>query len=223
MTRVLVLSHRDIAHELGHLEPWLEDFTVSRWYREDGSVPEGQLASTDLLLVMGSPTSVATGHRSAPAQQEIDMVRAWVAADRPYLGLCFGAQVLAVALGGQVTRLDTTYRGYTVMSPEAEAPAHLHGPWVTWHEDAITADSGTQVLGRLPHADVAIRRGRAWGLQPHVEVTVATLERMGAALGVPSSSVLPLAEALAAADVSPEPPGMRVRALLEEFAEATSI
>jgi len=41
--------------------------------------------------------------------------------------------------------------------------------------------------------------------------------------GVPSSSVLPLAEALAAADVSPEPPGMRVRALLEEFAESTSI
>ena len=65
MPRAVVLSHHDIAHELGHLGPWLDrrGFLVERVYRgEAQSIPDA-----DLLIVMGSPTSVATGCCLAPA------------------------------------------------------------------------------------------------------------------------------------------------------------
>ena len=74
--RAVVLSHHDIAHELGHLEPWLDEgrYAIERVYRGD----EDSIDKADLLIVMGSPTSVATGHLLAPAEEEISLVREWV-------------------------------------------------------------------------------------------------------------------------------------------------
>ena len=66
-----------------------------------------------------------------------------------------------------------------------DAPGALDGPWLTWHEDALTAPASSEVLGRRDHADLAFRVGRAWGLQPHVEVTPDIAERMLVGLGVP--------------------------------------
>jgi len=95
--RAVVLSHRDVADELGHVGDWLEDggFAVDRVYRED----QPSLPTADLLVVIGSPNSVAEGFCQPAARGEIEAVRQWVTADRPYLGICFGAQVLSCALG----------------------------------------------------------------------------------------------------------------------------
>ncbi|MSO27953.1 MAG: hypothetical protein EXQ60_07855, partial [Candidatus Nanopelagicales bacterium] len=122
MATAIVLSHNDIAYELGHLEPWLakNGFKVARSYRELG----GQFPQGDLLIVLGSPTSVASGYCQPPAAAEIAMVTAWVGQGRPYLGICFGAQVLARALGGTVQRMPETFRGYTEIDTAA-APAEV--------------------------------------------------------------------------------------------------
>src|SRR6476661_1161163 len=109
--RAVVLSHRAIAHELGLLEPWLDAVTqgqIQRQFREDGG-PELD-GDADLLVVLGSPGSAADGHCGPAAAEEITAVRDWVGAGRPYLGVCFGSQVLARALGGSVRRRETTYR-----------------------------------------------------------------------------------------------------------------
>jgi GMP synthase-like glutamine amidotransferase len=217
--RAVVLSHRSIAHELGLLEPWLDAVTggrVERRYREDGApVPDGD---ADLLVVLGSPTSVADGHCSAAAVREIEQVRGWVAADRPYLGICFGAQVLARALGGTVRRMPETYRAYDTVPIAAGAPAALAGPWATWHEDAIASPPDAEVLVPLAHADTAFRRGRAWGIQSHVEVTGDSFERMLAGLHVDPAEAGPMVTALRAAEESAEPPAARIDALLAAFA-----
>ena len=195
MPRAVVLSHHDIAHELGHLSPWLDrrGFLVERVYRgEAQSIPDA-----DLLIVMGSPTSVATGHCLAPAEDEIRLVKEWVESGRPYLGLCFGAQVLARALGGEVTRMEHTFRGYVDLSSNKAADAGVTGSWVVWHDDAITAPPGAEVLAALPHADLVFKVGNAWGLQPHIEVSPESLARMAIALGAPASAYDPLVTAIA--------------------------
>ena len=195
MPRAVVLSHHDIAHELGHLGPWLDrrGFLVERVYRgEAQSIPDA-----DLLIVMGSPTSVATGHCLAPAEDEIRLVKEWVESGRPYLGLCFGAQVLARALGGEVTRMEHTFRGYVDLSSNKAADAGVTGSWVVWHDDAITAPPGAEVLAALPHADLVFKVGNAWGLQPHIEVSPESLARMAIALGAPASAYDPLVTAIA--------------------------
>lgn len=220
--RVLVLSHRDIASELGHLEPWLEGLATGglvRAYREDGPPSPARLA-VDLLVVLGSPGSVATGHCPAPARAEIDMVRWWTASNRPYLGICFGAQVLACAAGGSVQRLSSTYRAYTSLPLEPGAREDLAGPWVLWHEDAIASPAGATRLARLPHADVAFRLGRAWGLQPHIEVTSESMARMLAGLGVHEAVAGEVLAPMRIAEASDDPPARRVARFLESYAES---
>jgi len=217
--RVLVLSHRAIANELGHLEPWLDEVASNglvRAYREDG-LPTPAMLDADLLVLLGSPGSVATGHCSSIARAEIDLVHRWVTDDRPYLGICFGAQVLACALGGSVHRLPDTYRAYAELPVTSDSPADLAGPWVLWHQDAITAPAGATHLARLAHADVAFCSGRAWGLQPHIEVTSASLERMLRAIDVNPAEADPIVQRVRRAEASADPPAHRVARLMGAF------
>jgi len=212
-SRAIVLSHRGVADELGHIGEWLSDsgMSIDRVYREDDpKIPDG-----DLLVVLGSPNSVASGHCLPPAQAEIEAVRAWVAADRPYVGVCFGAQVLARAFGGSVSRMDRTYRDYIDFETAQGAPSVLEGRWAVWHEDAITAPSESEVLARLPHADTVFRIGRAWGLQPHVEFDATIVRNLGDVVGIPEEQWLPLHRALSDDDAGH---ASRSRALLDHIA-----
>lgn len=212
-SRAIVLSHRGVADELGHIGEWLSDsgMSIDRMYREDDpKIPDG-----DLLVVLGSPNSVASGHCLPPAQAEIEAVRAWVAADRPYVGVCFGAQVLARAFGGSVSRMERTYRDYIDFETVQGAPSVLEGRWAVWHEDAITAPSEAEVLARLPHADTVFRVGRAWGLQPHVEFDATIVRNLGDVVGIPEDQWLPLHRALSDDDAGH---ASRSRALLDHIA-----
>ena len=175
---VAVLAHRGVADELGHVGEWLEsrDCRVHRLWREE----RPSLPSVDVLVVLGSPGSVASGHVADWARGEIAMVSEWLDSDRPYLGICFGAQVLAVAAGGSVTRMDGTRRSHATLATNSPLAA---GRWPVWHEDAITAPDTSDVVARLPWADAIFRSGRAWGLQPHVEFTSDIVERLAARIG----------------------------------------
>jgi GMP synthase (glutamine-hydrolysing) len=215
--RALVLSHDWIAHELGHLEPWLDDhgFAVTRAFREDPR----PLPAADLLIVMGSPGSVADGGCPPASQGEIATVQDWVESGRPCLGICFGAQVLALAGGGAVRRMPVPFEDYAELDVAAGAPEPLRGPWVVWHNDGIAAPADASVLGSLDHADLVLRTRRAWGVQPHVEVTAETLERMAIALGSPPTTYGPIVDRLRADE---DANASRARALLDAFLDDTA-
>ena len=176
MAVAVVVSHAHVADELGHIGEWLHDagFSVERVFREHlpGEV-EGEL-----LVSLGSPESVAEGHMKPGAEAEVELVGRWVSADRPFLGVCFGAQVLARATGGSVHRMPRTYRAYTPLELSPSAPEQLRGGWSVWHEDAISAPSRADVKATLPHADAAFRVGRAWGIQPHIEFDSDIVRRL---------------------------------------------
>ncbi|MEO5974413.1 MAG: gamma-glutamyl-gamma-aminobutyrate hydrolase family protein [Ilumatobacteraceae bacterium] len=184
MPSAIVLSHRNVAHELGHLEPWLDrhGFQIRRLYREDRPA----LEATDLLIVLGSPTSVAYGYCDPSADDEIMVVGEWIEHDRPYLGICFGAQVLARALGGSVRRMPDKFRAYTPMSLTSHGPDSLGGSWALWHEDAISAPDSATVLATMPHADTVFVQGSAWGIQPHIEFNPEIVARLAHAVNLPT-------------------------------------
>ena len=205
MKRAIVLSHRAVAHELGNIGTWFElrDYEVTHVYRED--ITEDSLVSLDhvegdILFVLGSPSSVADGYCLAPAQQEIELVRQWVSGGRKYVGICFGAQVLACALGGSVRRMDNTFRAFTEMTLTNGAPEVVQGNWAVWHEDAITAPVGAVKIARLPHADTIFRMGNAWGIQPHIEFTSEIVERLATTFKVDSPDVAALVDGLRASE-----------------------
>ena len=199
MPIAVVLSHADVADELGHIGGWLDrhGYSVSRVHRES---PIDDLRG-DLLIALGSPESVATGFAKAPALAEVDLVSRWVGQGRPYVGVCFGAQVLACALGGSVRRMPSTFRSYVGFELADGAPSELGGRWSVWHEDAISAPSRADVKATLPHADAAFRVGRAWGVQPHIEFDSDIVRRLVDKMSVKPGGWESLYEGLRADDV----------------------
>ncbi len=91
------------------------------------------------------------------------------------LGICFGGQLLAHALGGTVARSPEPEIGWTEVHSDNPAlvPA---GPWFQWHFDRLTAPPGAVELARNASATQAFAQGRALGLQFHPEVDAALVD-----------------------------------------------
>jgi GMP synthase-like glutamine amidotransferase len=107
---------------------------------------------------------------------EIDMVRSALDAGVGVLGVCFGGQLLAAALGGTVARSPQPEVGWCDVDssrPDLVPP----GPWFQWHFDRLTAPPGAVEVARNAGATQAFIQGRAMGLQFHPEVDRALVER----------------------------------------------
>jgi len=190
-----VLAHKSIANELGLIGEWLDErgWTYERLWREEFPM----IPDADALIVLGSLDSVASGHCAAWAPSEMDVIREWIDAGTPYLGVCFGAQILASVLGGKVERRPRFYRKVEQL-PWNDGT--MRGPWVLWHEDIIAGAGTGEVVSELPHAITALRSGNAWGIQAHIELDSGGLERLGRAVGAPPDVFTPLVSEMAAAD-----------------------
>lgn len=194
MTTAAVIANPSIAAELGHLGDWLDDqgIDVQRLIRDDVLAPDAA-DDADALIVMGSIWTLADGHRTTEHAQaidaEVDLVRRWVKDDRPLLGICFGGQVLSAAVGGTVTRMPQ--RMIAWQTPASEQ-AMLRAPWALWHEDRFSVPEGVEAMAIAPHAPMAIRTRRAWGVQFHPEFTPQVMQGIAEALQTPEPVAAPL-------------------------------
>jgi GMP synthase-like glutamine amidotransferase len=93
----------------------------------------------------------------------------------PVLGLCFGGQALAAALGGEVRAAPAPEIGWLELEP-LDGGAVAPGPWFAWHNDTFTLPPGAIELARSAAYPHAFRVGRSVGLQFHPEVTPAIVE-----------------------------------------------
>lgn len=107
---------------------------------------------------------------------EIDMVQRALAGGVGVLGVCFGGQLLARALGGTVERSPSPEIGWCEVA--SDNPALVPpGPWFQWHFDRLTCPPGAVEIARNASATQAFVRGRALGLQFHPEVDRALVQR----------------------------------------------
>lgn len=127
----------------------------------------------DLIVPLGS--AEAAYDDSVPwLAAELDFVRRATDAEVPVFGICFGAQLLARALGGEVYRASRPEIGWfsiATENPQTIAP----GPWLEWHFDSLTPPEGAVVLARSGVGPQAFTFGRSFGVQFHPEVTPAIL------------------------------------------------
>jgi GMP synthase-like glutamine amidotransferase len=167
--RALILMHGDWGPP-GLLAEWLGArgiaFDVHRTYE---GAPWPDPAEYDLVASLGSNRNPRDTDDPAVAG-ELALLRAAVGADVPVLGLCFGGQALAAALGAAVERAPVPELGWVEIEsdePEVVPP----GPWLSWHFDRFALPDGAVELARTPAAIQAFRHGRHLGVQFHPEST----------------------------------------------------
>ena len=105
MSSAYILQH--VAHEgPGRIVPVFRDFGIPTQVRHlyKGDEVPTDLDEVRLLVVLGGPMSVSdVGTGKYPfLDKEVEVLKRMVAADRPVLGICLGAQLLAHAAGAKV-------------------------------------------------------------------------------------------------------------------------
>lgn len=129
----------------------------------------------DLIVPMGAPWSVDDPGVASWMRPELEMLGKAHAAGVPLLGICFGGQALATALGGGVERAPRPEMGWVDVEtgdPSLVGP----GPWFQFHYDRWILPPGAVEVARNAVCSQAFVLGRAMGLQFHPEITVAELE-----------------------------------------------
>jgi GMP synthase (glutamine-hydrolysing) len=133
-------------------------------------------------VVYGGPES-ANDDSKPYLRQELAWIEAWVGRDRPFLGICLGAQLLARALGARVACHDDGLHeiGYVPIAPTAACDGFLAQEMHVyhWHKEGFEVPAGAELLAVGPtFPNQAYRYGpAAYGLQFHPEVTAKVLMR----------------------------------------------
>ena len=139
-----------------------------------------ELGAIDLLLLLGSDRSVRADPAAEAVTAEAGLLTASLEAGVPALGICYGAQLAAHALDGQVTAAVPPEIGwYQVES--ADPVLCPPGPWAQYHLDALVPPPGARVLGHSASGVQGYVTDRLVAWQFHPEVTPETLQRWIAA------------------------------------------
>ena len=176
-----VLAFRHVPFEdVGLIAPALAARGIELVYADAFGQTEQQpdWRSAAGLLFMGGPMSA---NEDLPfIQQEIRIIEAALAAGRPVLGVCLGAQLLARALGAPVYRNPVKEIGWApVYWTEAAIEDRLFGGLPSpqtvlhWHGETFDLPAGAEWLAWSDACrNQAFRAGsNAYGLQFHLEVT----------------------------------------------------
>jgi GMP synthase (glutamine-hydrolysing) len=185
MPHTVALRH--VAFEdLGILEPLLAERGHAVHYVD---VPVAELGAVDaiapaLLVVLGGPIGVYEDSAYPFLAAERELIARRLAARKPTLGICLGAQLMASALGARVYASGVKEIGWAPLELTAASREsclrHLEDtPVLHWHGDTFELPAGAAHLASTPlcaHQAFAIGE-YALGLQFHVEAAGRALER----------------------------------------------
>jgi GMP synthase-like glutamine amidotransferase len=175
--RVIVVRHHEVD-EAGFIAA---AFTArgaqisTHLFPGDGPLPA--LDGVDHIVVLGAVWSVydeATIGSWIGA--ELDWLREADRAGIPVLGICFGAQALSAAHGGQVTAAPRKEVGWTMVEP-LDPGVIEPGPWLEFHGDQCLPPADATILARNEVCVQAFSLRANLAVQFHPEVDGPQLER----------------------------------------------
>lgn len=146
------------------------------------------LESFDWLIVMGGPMGVYDEDKYPWLAQEKAFLRQAADAGKLILGVCLGAQLLSVVLGGTVTRNAHREIGWFPVSatPQAAQSRVFHSLPAAyeafhWHGDTFSIPPGalwTAQSEACAHQAFEANQGRIVGLQFHLETNAASMAEL---------------------------------------------
>jgi GMP synthase-like glutamine amidotransferase len=141
------------------------------WSEESGPPPAPD--GYRFVAVLGSAHSV-TQEQPDWIPQVRGLIGRAIERDVPVFGICFGAQALALALGGKVAPMPIPEISWREVESDGEIVPS--GPWIVWHYEAFTVPPVAVELARTELGPLAFRTGRHLGVQFHAEATSAGSE-----------------------------------------------
>jgi GMP synthase-like glutamine amidotransferase len=168
--RALIIQHEEPTPP-GLIKTWLEErgFDVDVLRIDERDPHDIDPRDYSLVVSLGSEFGAYQddlewiGH-------EMDFLKDATEADVPILGVCFGGQLLARVLGGEVFRSDKEEIGWLPVGSD-DPETVPDGPWFQWHFDTFTPPPGAKVIAQNEVGPQAFVIGRSLGVQFHPEVT----------------------------------------------------
>ena len=142
-----------------------ETFDYATFSVVDGEFPEAP-QDCDGWLITGSRHGAYEDHDWIPPLE--DFIRACYAARQPMIGVCFGHQIIAQAMGGTVVKFD---KGWSVGRVEYDIDGQRMAI-NAWHQDqVIRVPEGARVIGSSDFCENAalVYDDLMLTIQPHPE------------------------------------------------------
>lgn len=171
---------RHIAFEdLGFFEPVLEEAGYKVHYYDAGQDDLWTLdpIRTSLIVVLGGPMGVYERAEHPFLDEEIQLIQDRLAAGKPLLGICLGAQLIAHALGARVypgPRKEIGLSTIRLTDAGRSSPLAAIGPddpVLHWHGDTFELPRGADLLAStdaFSHQAFSVGRN-VLALQFHLE------------------------------------------------------
>ena len=173
------LAVRHVAFEdLGLLGPLLAERGYDVRYHDAGieHFDVESLLAPDLVIVLGGPIGVYESETYPFIAGEIAAIERRLEADRPMLGICLGAQMMAAALDARVAPGPVKEIGWAPLTLTEAGRKSLLAPLgatpvLHWHGDNCELPSGCERLAFTPHCPVQAfsRAPSQLALQFHLE------------------------------------------------------
>ncbi|WP_020653054.1 glutamine amidotransferase-related protein [Massilia niastensis] len=158
-------------------------------YRHAGAEPltPEEWRRADLVVVLGGPIGAGDTALYPWLADELAGIRARLALRRPTLGICLGAQLMAVALGGAIARRsgpggrpqsEIGWGELALAAPDGVLAGLAGLPVLHWHGDNIVPPPGLAALASTPGTpcQAFALDDYALGLQFHAEFAGRALE-----------------------------------------------
>jgi len=183
---VLIIKHIAIEGP-GTLEGFLKERKIDYRIIELGQgekLPQN-LDKVSAVISLGGPMNVYEEEKYPFLKKEDLFIKHLLEKERPFLGICLGAQLLAKAAGAKIRKNHIPEIGWSKVKLTADAgeDTFFEGLFkellvFQWHEDTFALPkNGTLLAEGLNCLNQAFRVGEnAYGIQFHIEVTSDMIE-----------------------------------------------
>ncbi len=160
-----------------------QSLAIEQWVPAEGGEPARPLDQYLGLVVLGGDENIDEVNRYPYLTREFEVVSNWIASERPLLGVCLGAQMIAHVSGGSVFKASEREFGWAqidVLPAAHDDPISGFGEErltaLAWHDFAFQPPPGSTTLASNSVCVQAFRYREAWGFQHHPEINTAVLD-----------------------------------------------
>ena len=178
--RIHSLQHvpfEDIGSMLGDIQKHGHELTTTHWYKGD-EAPD--IASFDLLIVMGGPMGVYDDEQYSWLSAEKEFIANTISAGKKIIGICLGAQLISCVLGATVSKNPHREIGWFPLQVSDKARRNPVAALLAkcesvfhWHGDTFTLPVGAELIASSEAcANQAYVMGeQIYAFQFHLETT----------------------------------------------------